>query len=222
MNTFRSGRNLALVAIVMAVVQIAFYAAMAVTSFLSLFDVSWITPTVIISSAPWSTLTVVAYVIAFIFFLRWVHRAVSNLDALGTPNIRSSPSQAVWGFFIPFINLVRPYEVLKQIWVDSQPVVANENGSAIPRSARVVTAWWVLIWIANIATRIMSATLRTPTTHEELQTLIAEMFVVALAWTVAGILFVRMVWLSQRRQEDQWQDLELRRQAPQPTAEALR
>jgi hypothetical protein len=46
---------------------------------------------------------------------------------------------------------------------------------------------------------------------------------VALASAAAAhALFAAVVWKITRRQEAQWRDLELRRQAPRPTADALR
>jgi len=39
---------------------------------------------------------------------------------------------------------------------------------------------------------------------------------------VTALLFILMIRGAQKRQDEQWQDLERRRNVPKPTAEALR
>ena len=47
--------------------------------------------------------------------LMWVHRAYRNLPALGARDMAYSPGWAVGWWFIPFLNLVRPYQVVREI-----------------------------------------------------------------------------------------------------------
>ncbi len=54
-------------------------------------------------------------VITAILFLRWIHGLVKLTRALGAQDLKWRPSQAVWGFIIPFISLVRPYQVLRDV-----------------------------------------------------------------------------------------------------------
>ena len=45
-------------------------------------------------------------------FLAWIYRAHKNLRALGATDLKYSPGWAIGGFFIPFLNIVRPYQVV--------------------------------------------------------------------------------------------------------------
>src|SRR6184192_4393007 len=75
---------------------------------------------------------------AFIVFMTWVHRAISNLPALGSMSCRFTPSGAVWSFFIPLVNLVRGHQVMATIWVESQPALRSEQGYLLPRKTTLV------------------------------------------------------------------------------------
>ena len=51
-----------------------------------------------------------------VLFLRWLAQAVKAArDLQVSPPLAWTPSQAVWGFFIPFVNMVRPYQVLRDL-----------------------------------------------------------------------------------------------------------
>ncbi|MEP7105704.1 MAG: DUF4328 domain-containing protein [Chloroflexota bacterium] len=50
----------------------------------------------------------------------WCHRVYRNLPALGVHATRFTPGWAAGWWFVPLFNLVRPYQVLREIWVDSR------------------------------------------------------------------------------------------------------
>jgi len=66
------------------------------------------------------------YFATVVAFLMWMHRAHRNLPALGAQNLKYSPGWAVGGWFVPFLNLVRPYQVMGEIWRESKPVPRDE------------------------------------------------------------------------------------------------
>lgn len=66
-------------------------------------------------------LQIVVYLVTVVLFLMWIHRAHRNLPALGAQGLKYSPGWAVGGFFVPFLNLVRPFQVMKEIWKASSP-----------------------------------------------------------------------------------------------------
>ena len=213
--TYRSGHLLALAIVVGTGLQLLWYAALAIAGTLALADASfapWVGFLSVWDAGTWIT---VVYVLTFALFLRWVYFAVRNLEALGASALWITPKDAVWSFFIPFVNLYKPYQVLSHIWTESQPPQPNEHGYVLKRSASVVTAWWVLLWIANIHERVVRPT-------ADMEEAFAQLLLIALSFGITGVLFIRMVWLSEKRQAAQWQDLQLRAQAPKPTGDALR
>ena len=48
-------------------------------------------------------------------FLMWLHRVVKVTRALGGDTLRWSPKDAVLGFIIPFINIARPFQVMRDV-----------------------------------------------------------------------------------------------------------
>lgn len=50
-----------------------------------------------------------------VLFLMWLAKTVGATRAMITLPLRWTPSQAVWGFFIPFVNFTRPYHVARDV-----------------------------------------------------------------------------------------------------------
>lgn len=155
-----------------------------------------------------------------IVFLTWVYRSIANLSPLGSMNSAFTPSGAVWSFFIPFINLVRPHQVMATIWRESQPPAVNENGLYLPRKTTLVHWWWGLVLFGIVAA--VSTISFAPLSVERLRSLASEQVVLHMLRLPTGILFLLMIRGAQKRQDEMWQDLERRRNVPKPTAEALR
>ena len=114
-----------------------------------------------------SSLITLFVLLGFIItFLMWLHRASSNLASLGYVNQRFSPGWAVGWWFIPIMNLFRPFLVMKEIWKASHP---ENNRLSKPESANrlmyqkdelssdLIGWWWgfwlVSNWIGNAALR---------------------------------------------------------------------
>src|SRR5258708_611842 len=64
-------------------------------------------------------------------FLTWIYRAHENLKSLGATDLKYSPGWAIGGFFVPILNIVRPYQVVTEIW--------KASGSGVGRPGR--TNW---------------------------------------------------------------------------------
>jgi hypothetical protein len=217
MRTYRSGRALALVSIALVflytVVRGAF--AEAGAHYLMSRDVEVLST---LDHVPF-WLPGALYVSAGIVFLSWVHRSVANLHVLG--QYEASPSSAVWAFLIPFVNLVQPHTVMAMVWRESQPAPVNPNGYRLARSTALVSAWWLTFVIASLFSRFSQMRAQ--------QMMISDLdeyvyFVIAegVLWVFAGVMFVWMVFRTQSRQDAQWQDMELRRNAPKPDPMKLR
>jgi Domain of unknown function (DUF4328) len=136
-----------------------------------------------------------------IVFLCWVYRATSNLPALGSMSVRMSPSSAVWGFFIPIVNLVRPYQALKDLWTESRPAEINDSGFALVQRAPLV-GWWWGTWIASRLTNIVSIT--TSRLYDDGDSRPFQLLLLAsLLNLVATILWIKMVRRIDQMQTEQ-------------------
>jgi hypothetical protein len=61
---------------------------------------------------------------------RLFRRAYRNLPALGAESPRFSSGWAVGAWFVPFLNLVRPKQIMDDIWRASDPALPAHPGAA--------------------------------------------------------------------------------------------
>ncbi len=87
-------------------------------------------------------LSLVVFIVAVVMFSRWFHLLVRHAKARGTP-LDVTPAGAVGSFFIPFVNLVRPYATAKQI-------------ASTDAGVKAVGSWQALWLVANIITNVGS------------------------------------------------------------------
>ena len=86
-----------------------------------------------------------------ILFLVWVHRAYSNLPALGWLNPRYTPGWVVGYFFIPIVSLYIPYQAVSELWKGSE---TGAGGGVVvaPRHmpSSFVALWWFCFLLHNV------------------------------------------------------------------------
>lgn len=95
------------------------------------------------------------YFACAVAFCMWFHRVYKNLSPLGSKYLEYTPAKAVAGFFIPFLNLVRPYWAAKEIWKKSYPIL--EPGPLDPGGdSSIVGRWWGFFIASGIAANLAS------------------------------------------------------------------
>jgi hypothetical protein len=128
-------------------------------------------------------LVVVGTVIAF---LGWFHRSHRNLPSLGNSELKYSPGWAVGGFFVPFLNLVRPFQVMREVWHGSDPAGFSRDTAPDGHKMRnalgaptLVGLWWMLFLVTSFLGRVIfQMAVNDNATIEELQTF-SELLLVA-------------------------------------------
>jgi len=84
-------------------------------------------------------------ILAAFIFIQWFRRSYFNLHQ--TPiAVNYSEGWAAGAWFVPFLNLFRPYQIMKEIWYKTQSSVKIEN----PISHNSVKIWWGVFIIGNI------------------------------------------------------------------------
>lgn len=113
-------------------------------------------------------LQLVLILVTAVAFMVWFHRVHKNLPNLGGRELKYTPGWAVGGFFVPFLNLVRPLQVMREVWHGSDPSGLERDLASGGPSIRnqlgtpsLVGWWWALFLVsnllANIATRMAFA-----------------------------------------------------------------
>lgn len=143
------------------------------------------------------------YILCGITFLMWSHRAHRNLAAGGLDELKYTPGWAVGGWFVPFLNLVRPFQVMREVWGGSSALERGEDYSPwYARASGLVVAWWTVLLISSAAGRASGRMLLRAETIEEMLT--AEQMTLAsdLLDIPAAILALLVVQRVTRFQEE--------------------
>jgi hypothetical protein len=150
-------------------------------------------------------------VFTIVAFLMWLHRAYSNLRPLGAQQLNDTPGWAVGSFFIPFVNLVRPYKAVREVWRWSKPVSDASNEIAglsftADTSAPLVGLWWGL-WIAS---NVLSNLFYRASKEKDAPEIFAGLGLAADVMTIlAAAAAIFMIYKIDRMQEDKSMQLAL-------------
>lgn len=94
-----------------------------------------------------------AFITSAVTFIRWFRRSYYNLR-LFTPT-QHPDNQALFAWFIPILNLFRPYQIMKELYTETWDLVKGKlrfEGTKLPLSYLYI--WWALWIISNIAGQI--------------------------------------------------------------------
>jgi hypothetical protein len=89
-------------------------------------------------------------IVTGITFLKWIYRAYKNIQGFGAEGLRFSPGWAVGYYFIPILSLIRPVQVMSEIWRASDD---PRNWPQRPGSWLIVS-WWTLFLIYTGVTQV--------------------------------------------------------------------
>lgn len=82
-----------------------------------------------------------------VLFCCWIYRANKNARALGAEGMSFTPGWCVGWFFIPVMNLFKPYQAVDEIWRASDPQ-ADSQSWAMSSKSGLITGWWWM-WIIS-------------------------------------------------------------------------
>lgn len=140
-------------------------------------------------------LYLISLIVGAVFFIRWSRRAYANLHRLEKSMLSYQEGWAAGAWFVPILNLGRPYSILRETWREMQYAIPNKVETEGEKSAGLVNAWWTCWLIYNLGSQIASRIGR-DTNLEDLLARIkygtyADVFGIAAA--VLAILMVRQI-----------------------------
>ena len=95
-------------------------------------------------------------IVTAILFLIWLYRAFDNLSALKANHLEFTPGWSVGWWFIPFANLVKPFQVVRELYNESDPDFDRETGflHVAGGTPFVIGLWWGTFLISGFAYRL--------------------------------------------------------------------
>ena len=148
---------------------------------------------------------------SWIFFLVWLNRAYKNLNALKPSYLEFSSGWAVGWWFVPFANLVKPFQVVREVWWESDPDKSDEAQfltASLHHAPTYMGLWWAA-WIAsNVLANFTNLHDAGDTNRIETVTMTGYLFILSgLVTIVAAGLAMFVVFDITRRQEARFQKL---------------
>lgn len=141
-------------------------------------------------------INIAIYLVSSIAFLVWVHRATTNNHAFGAKELTTTPGWSVGYYFIPIVNLFKPYSTMQETWrVSQSPSDWKSIGSSF-----LIGVWWFFIIVDRIASQIAS---RLNTSAESVESLkiatglIIMSSLIAIPTHILGILVLRSIAAKQ-------------------------
>ncbi len=93
---------------------------------------------------------------------------------------------AIWGWLVPFLNLVRPYQMMEQIWRGS----FRSNGQISPGLPPTMKFWWAAFIGMNIIGRAAPSAPWTDATLSEYRNESVGLIFVSALTVAAGVLYM--------------------------------
>lgn len=95
---------------------------------------------------------VVLLVASYIVLIMWMRRAYYNLHQRPDIHPEYSDGWAAGAWFVPFLNFVRPFTIMREVWQDTQRAAWGR----IVEPATLVGWWWAAFLIKMLIGRITS------------------------------------------------------------------
>lgn len=140
-------------------------------------------------------LILLCLLVSYVLGSMWIYRVACNVRALGADDLDDSPGWAVGWYAVPFANLVRPFRVMRQIFLASE----KPNDWDDDRKPTLIVAWWTLFLVYSIGGYIIS---RLPQGHDVEAVMDTQLWLLVYraACVLASAAFIKVVWEVTRLQ----------------------
>ncbi len=143
----------------------------------------------------------IVYLVTGICFCTWINRMHHNVRWFGAQGMSITPGWAVGYFFVPVMNLFRPYQAMQELWKASTSPGAWKQlaGSSI------VGLWWTFWIITLVLERLVSSLGKRADTLNELKSITVLSIAESALAIPLCIIAINMIRVIQRAQKN-WVD----------------
>jgi|GEM_PF-313897 len=90
----------------------------------------------------------IVYAISAFTFIQWFRRAYFNLH-LKVKKVAHTESWAAGSWFVPIINLSRPFQIMKELFHKTEKLLYSSNVDFKKTEKFVILNWWWGLWITS-------------------------------------------------------------------------
>jgi hypothetical protein len=136
----------------------------------------------------------IAYIISAVTFIMWFRRAYYNLHQR-VSYLSQSEGWAAGSWFVPVLNLYRPYQIMKEMYNETRNLLQSRGFSDISITTKLLGWWWAL-WIVSrfVGQFAFRYSMKAETIDELLTGTVAEI--------VSGIIGIPLVLIAIRVVKD--------------------
>ena len=160
----------------------------------------------------------ITFCFTFFFYLAWVRRAYRNLNTLQLKPTEFSSGWSIGAYFVPILNLFRPYTMMKEIWYGSQPIPNKDNLYNAQlhmgfTSSSFLPLWWAATLINGTFSWIASGLSSKTETYKQILTSYWIDLFYQFTSIVVYILIIYLIWTINKWQAEK-HETKLSRECP--------
>lgn len=167
-----------------------------------------------------------ALITSTVLLVRWIYQCIGHEGRLNVQGYGNKPRDIIWAFVIPFVNLVRPYEIIRRLHEASSPEglpvsPGREEAAADYREAPRVRprdseawrrsfpllGWWMLRMLDMMIERATRKMAEPPVPEIDVN---FGIMITAISWgiTIAhSTLFLSLIGALHERRQERYQRL---------------
>jgi hypothetical protein len=109
----------------------------------------------------------IGFIISTITFIQWFRRAYFNLHLI-VGNLSYSEAWASGSWFVPILNLFRPYRIMKELYVETRLLLVRNRINFNQNLYTDNLGWWWTIWIISnwVGNVVFKSSLKAETINE--------------------------------------------------------
>jgi hypothetical protein len=135
----------------------------------------------------------VTYIISGITFIRWFRRAYFNLH-LKAETLSFTEGWAAGCWFVPFISLYRPKQIMKELYVETQNLLTTkQENSMVNLNTQFIRWWWALWLIASFLGQFVFRYSQKAETLEELTTVTIVSIIASIIGIPLALITVKII-----------------------------
>ncbi|WP_137401788.1 DUF4328 domain-containing protein [Echinicola rosea] len=141
-----------------------------------------------------AVLIVATYIVSAIVFLNWFRRAYFNLHKLMPGRLDFSEGWAVGAWFVPIINLYRPYRIMMELFDETFSYLRKKKVVSYSRHQEgLVISWWIVWILGSFIDRLSWKIYADANTIDELLDMTILDMVTSGIIIVCGVLAARII-----------------------------